>query len=135
VFATADDSRVLYALDQATGAILWTLAMEDKSDASPSVVSEGLLRAPGRNRTSDTRFRKPLLYPLSYEGRGPPSKFIRSGQRSIGVQRIVWTVTFPGIPLSSTSRESVARSAMAPSSDVAVATISPGPARLPTRAA
>jgi hypothetical protein len=24
--------------------------------------------APGRNRTSDTRFRKPLLYPLSYEG-------------------------------------------------------------------
>src|SRR5919197_4929735 len=25
-------------------------------------------RAPGRNRTSDTRFRKPLLYPLSYEG-------------------------------------------------------------------
>jgi hypothetical protein len=26
--------------------------------------------APGRNRTSDTRFRKPLLYPLSYEGRG-----------------------------------------------------------------
>ncbi len=26
--------------------------------------------APGRNRTSDTRFRKPLLYPLSYEGQG-----------------------------------------------------------------
>src|ERR1043166_11407 len=26
--------------------------------------------APGRNRTSDTRFRKPVLYPLSYEGRG-----------------------------------------------------------------
>jgi hypothetical protein len=25
--------------------------------------------APGRNRTSDTRFRKPLLYPLSYGGR------------------------------------------------------------------
>jgi hypothetical protein len=24
--------------------------------------------APGRNRTSDTRFRKPVLYPLSYEG-------------------------------------------------------------------
>src|SRR5207248_4037965 len=23
------------------------------------------------NRTSDTRFRKPVLYPLSYEGRGP----------------------------------------------------------------
>src|SRR5947207_9499451 len=26
--------------------------------------------APGRNRTCDTRFRKPLLYPLSYEGEG-----------------------------------------------------------------
>ena len=25
--------------------------------------------APGRIRTSDTRFRKPVLYPLSYEGR------------------------------------------------------------------
>ena len=24
--------------------------------------------APGWNRTSDTRFRKPVLYPLSYEG-------------------------------------------------------------------
>src|ERR687891_289382 len=27
-------------------------------------------RAPGRIRTCDTRFRKPVLYPLSYEG-GP----------------------------------------------------------------
>jgi hypothetical protein len=27
--------------------------------------------APGRNRTYDTRFRKPLLYPLSYEGARP----------------------------------------------------------------
>jgi hypothetical protein len=27
-----------------------------------------LVCAPGRNRTSDTRFRKPVLYPLSYEG-------------------------------------------------------------------
>ena len=26
------------------------------------------LRAPGRIRTCDTRFRKPVLYPLSYEG-------------------------------------------------------------------
>ena len=24
--------------------------------------------APGRDRTCDTRFRKPVLYPLSYEG-------------------------------------------------------------------
>ena len=29
--------------------------------------SDGAL---GRNRTCDTRFRKPVLYPLSYEGRG-----------------------------------------------------------------
>ena len=28
------------------------------------------LSAPGRNRTYDTRFRKPLLYPLSYGGKG-----------------------------------------------------------------
>jgi hypothetical protein len=28
------------------------------------------LRAPGRIRTCDTRFRKPMLYPLSYEGDG-----------------------------------------------------------------
>jgi hypothetical protein len=27
-----------------------------------------MLRAPGRTRTSDTRFRKPVLYPLSYGG-------------------------------------------------------------------
>ena len=27
--------------------------------------------APGRNRTFDTRFRKPVLYPLSYEGKVP----------------------------------------------------------------
>jgi hypothetical protein len=24
----------------------------------------------GQNRTADTRFRKPLLYPLSYKGKG-----------------------------------------------------------------
>src|SRR6476619_2973418 len=29
----------------------------------------GSLGAPGRIRTCDTRFRKPMLYPLSYEGR------------------------------------------------------------------
>jgi hypothetical protein len=28
----------------------------------------GSVGAPGRIRTCDTRFRKPLLYPLSYEG-------------------------------------------------------------------
>ena len=34
---------------------------------SPSVVS-GERGAPGGTRTRDTRFRKPLLYPLSYRG-------------------------------------------------------------------
>src|SRR5205823_2997880 len=34
--------------------------------------------APGRNRTCDTRFRKPLLYPLSYEGHeGSPQSYPR----------------------------------------------------------
>ena len=28
------------------------------------------LRALGQIRTGDTRFRKPVLYPLTYEGRG-----------------------------------------------------------------
>lgn len=35
---------------------------------SPAVVDA--VGAPGRNRTCDTRFRKPMLYPLSYEGIG-----------------------------------------------------------------
>jgi hypothetical protein len=40
------------------------------SDAGVSP-GQALDCAPGRNRTCDTRFRKPLLYPLSYEGDGP----------------------------------------------------------------
>jgi hypothetical protein len=35
---------------------------------SSANVSGDHLGAPGRNRTCDLRFRKPLLYPLSYEG-------------------------------------------------------------------
>ncbi len=36
-----------------------------------SVTTHGIsASALGRIRTSDTRFRKPVLYPLSYEGRG-----------------------------------------------------------------
>jgi hypothetical protein len=38
--------------------------LSDRSPESP----RKLLSAPGRNRTCDSRFRKPLLYPLSYEG-------------------------------------------------------------------
>ena len=38
------------------------------SISRPPVDVAHVLRAPGRNRTDDTRFRKPRLYPLSYEG-------------------------------------------------------------------
>lgn len=37
--------------------------------------------APGRNRTCDQRFRKPLLYPLSYEGVVVDSQFTVLGLR------------------------------------------------------
>ena len=43
-------------------------------DETPSVTCDSSLwqgsslGALGRTRTSDTRFRKPVLYPLSYEG-------------------------------------------------------------------
>jgi hypothetical protein len=50
----------------ALGGIRWHLAAH-----RPMRVSAGqkpFSGAPGRNRTCDTRFRKPLLYPLSYEG-------------------------------------------------------------------
>ena len=40
--------------------------------------------APGRNRTCDTRFRKPLLYPLSYEGRGLSSVSWRNHGGKLG---------------------------------------------------
>src|SRR5260370_22395430 len=54
--------------------------MFPRTPGSTLVASTGLLRskvaggpqqmscAPGRNRTYETRFRKPVLYPLSYEG-------------------------------------------------------------------
>ena len=41
--------------------------------------------APGRNRTCDTRFRKPVLYPLSYEGIVPICRyfvFLRPGKNT-----------------------------------------------------
>ena len=43
-----------------------------------SVVFADLRGAPGRIRTCGTRFRKPLLYPLSYEGDGPQGTYQRS---------------------------------------------------------
>jgi hypothetical protein len=41
--------------------------------------------APGRNRTCDTRFRKPMLYPLSYEGLRPISYLPGCSQECPGV--------------------------------------------------
>jgi hypothetical protein len=52
--------------------------------------------APGRNRTCDTRFRKPLLYPLSYEGHegegcgnpaDPPSRHLTSSLQKLSTAR------------------------------------------------
>ena len=47
-------------------------AYGDQSTDSSTASSEAILRdqrgAPGKIRTCDTRFRKPMLYPLSYEG-------------------------------------------------------------------
>jgi hypothetical protein len=41
---------------------LWDSGTELSQSRTPFVC------APGRIRTCDTRFRKPVLYPLSYEG-------------------------------------------------------------------
>jgi hypothetical protein len=41
--------------------------------------------APGLDRTADTRFRKPVLYPLSYEGIVPICRyfvFLRPGKNT-----------------------------------------------------
>jgi hypothetical protein len=42
-----------------------------RGSASVHVAVHPLVRAPGKIRTCDTRFRKPMLYPLSYEGAAP----------------------------------------------------------------
>ncbi len=39
-------------------------------DLTPQLTYEDFRGAPGRIRTCDARFRKPMLYPLSYEGDG-----------------------------------------------------------------
>src|SRR5262249_31756980 len=61
--------------------------------------------APGENRTCDQRFRKPLLYPLSYGGRrgflstNPPRPALQSGDTA---SLHVW-LTLPLVETSSTS--------------------------------
>ncbi len=57
--------------------------------------------APGVNRTPDTRFRKPLLYPLSYEGgRAPP----RADGGPLRQSRML-----PNLPIDGCGREGDAR--------------------------
>ncbi len=45
--------------------------VEDECGSAQGRQSLVVLGAPGRIRTCDTRFRKPMLYPLSYEGGAP----------------------------------------------------------------
>jgi hypothetical protein len=53
--------------DSATSALYQRLR-QDPLDERGRPSDLRLCGAPGRIRTCDTRFRKPLLYPLSYEG-------------------------------------------------------------------
>jgi hypothetical protein len=46
-----------------------TRALNEQDDVVPGTTSSRLKSALGRIRTYDTWFRKPVLYPLSYEGR------------------------------------------------------------------
>ena len=43
---------------------------DDRVNAGDHVPSVRIVNAPGWTRTTDTRFRKPVLYPLSYGGSG-----------------------------------------------------------------
>jgi hypothetical protein len=49
-------------------------AGDKRQDENPTRMGASIKResAPGMIRTCDQRFRKPLLYPLSYEGRLNP---------------------------------------------------------------
>ena len=53
-----------------SGGLRWTDAAREETQVQQGKPSVGAvcMSAPGRNRTSDTRFRKPLLSPLSYGG-------------------------------------------------------------------
>ena len=54
---------------QAAESITDTMITTQETPAqTASAACVAAVSAPGRNRTCDTRFRKPLLYPLSYEG-------------------------------------------------------------------
>ena len=52
-------------------------------DRDEQIIYQVFYSAPGRNRTYDTRFRKPMLYPLSYWG-GAGAKGGRKPARFVG---------------------------------------------------
>ena len=52
-----------------------------------NAIEQVLFSAPGRNRTCDTRFRKPMLYPLSYRG-GAGAKGGRKPPRFVGAGNV-----------------------------------------------
>ena len=57
----------------------------------PGAESLVVVGAPGMIRTCDTRFRKPMLYPLSYEGSGRPCRWC-GGSGRLGWRSIVASV-------------------------------------------
>ena len=63
-------------------------AAEPEKSVQDQPESLGKKGAPGRNRTYDTRFRKPLLYPLSYEGAKDQSNDLRIDPRRQGVAQV-----------------------------------------------
>ena len=48
------------------GGLVWRGVMWKAAELTRLMQSPSVCRGPGQNRTADTRFRKPLLYPLSY---------------------------------------------------------------------
>src|SRR5205807_6370715 len=48
--------------------VFWPLPPQAATSQNRVLTCADTFGAPGRNRTYDTRFRKPVLYPLSYEG-------------------------------------------------------------------
>ena len=65
LWRSTDQSR--RSLSGAPGQRRWPGVAPNFEDLEAEILA-GLAGAPGRTRTYDTRFRKPLLYPLSYGG-------------------------------------------------------------------
>ena len=78
---------------------------------SNGILKTGILASkngtPGATRTRDTRFRKPLLYPLSY--RGTPSKLIIAKDKGKGQRLGGKTAKFRAVGGSSRGGQSLSR--------------------------